>query len=261
MKGLGRRAPALDLVDAVVLCALPQRMPRTLASPRGASDLQVFACTRVLLELKRRGPSTAPGAEREVLSIASMSELLLYLVRHGRTDWNDAGRWQGAVDIPLNDSGRAQAAALAASLVGRVHAVFASDLLRASETARIVSARLTVPILAFDPELRERGYGVFEGLTSAECEARYPEVWAARQANRNVVPPGGEPHEQVVARMERAMQRVVDGMRTHTGQALVVGHGSSLRMFLERISGASLPGLANLELHEVAYDGARFRAR
>jgi broad specificity phosphatase PhoE len=189
-----------------------------------------------------------------------MSELHLYLVRHGRTDWNDAGRWQGAVDIPLNDSGRAQAALLAEALVGRVDAVFASDLLRASETARIVSDRLAVPILALDAELRERGYGVFEGLTSAECATRYPDVWTAREHNRNTVPPGGESHANVVARMERAMQRVVDTMRTRGGRALVVGHGSSLRMFLERIIGSSQPGLANLELREIAHDGVRFRA-
>jgi broad specificity phosphatase PhoE len=188
-----------------------------------------------------------------------MSELPLYLARHGRTDWNDAGRWQGSVDIPLNDAGRAQAAVLAESLVGRVDAVFASDLLRASETARIVSERLTVPILALDADLRERGYGVFEGLTSAECAERYPDVWAAREANRNTVPPGGEPHASVVARMERVMQRVLDTMRTRGGRALVVGHGSSLRMFLERISGRPLSSLANLELRELAHDGARFR--
>ncbi|HEX5658872.1 MAG TPA: histidine phosphatase family protein [Polyangiales bacterium] len=189
-----------------------------------------------------------------------MSDLHLYLVRHGRTDWNDAGRWQGSNDIPLNDTGRAQAAVLAESLVGRVDALFASDLVRASETARIVSERLSVPILALDADLRERGYGVFEGLTGAECETRYPDAWAARQGDRNTVPPGGEPHAHVVARMESAMQRIVHTMRERGGRALVVGHGSSLRMFLERITSRSQPGLANLELREVAHDGERFRA-
>ncbi|MET0284171.1 MAG: histidine phosphatase family protein [Polyangiales bacterium] len=184
----------------------------------------------------------------------------LYLVRHGRTDWNDARRWQGANDIPLNDAGRAQAAVLAETLVGRVDAVFASDLLRASETARIVAEKVAAPVLALDADLRERSYGVFEGLTAEECEARYPEAWAARDRDRNSVPPGGEPHAQVVARMERAMHRIAATMRERGGRGLVVSHGSSLRMFLERVLGRSLPGLANLELHEVVHDGSRFHA-
>lgn len=183
-------------------------------------------------------------------------DLHLSLARHGRTDWNDAGRWQGSVDIPLNEVGRAQAALLAESLA--VDAIFSSDLQRASETARIVSAALSVPILALDPDLRERGYGVFEGLTSEECAARYPDVWHARKYDRNTVPPGGEPHLDVVARMERAMQRVVATMRG--GRALVIGHGSSLRMFLERVHGSPQPGLSNLEVRRVVHDGQVFRA-
>ncbi len=183
----------------------------------------------------------------------------LYLVRHGRTDWNDAGRWQGSVDIPLNAAGRTQAARLAESLRGRVQAIFASDLRRASETARIVSELLAVPVLALDADLRERGYGVFEGLTGAECEARYPEAWSARNRDRNTVPPGGEPHPAVLARMERAMESIASSMRTRGGSALVVSHGSSLRMFLEHVTGEPLQGLANLELHQLAHDGARFQ--
>jgi probable phosphoglycerate mutase len=186
------------------------------------------------------------------------TQVHLYLVRHGRTDWNDARRWQGAVDISLNDAGRAQAAELAQALVGRVHAVFASDLQRASETARIISEQVAAPILALDADLRERSYGVFEGLTSEECEARYPDAWAARSRDRNSVPPGGEPHAQVVERMERALQRVVTTMRQRGGRGLVVSHGSSLRMFLERVVQRPLPGLANLELHEVVHDGSTF---
>lgn len=183
----------------------------------------------------------------------------LYVVRHGRTDWNDAKRWQGAVDIPLNDVGRAQAAVLAEALKGRVQSVFASDLQRASETARIVSKVVGAPIVALDADLRERGYGVFEGLTGEECEAQHPEAWAARERDRNHAPPGGEPHTHVIARMERAMHRVVETMRARGGRGLVVGHGSSLRMFLERVAGRPFPGLANLEVHEVAHDGSAFR--
>lgn len=187
------------------------------------------------------------------------SVLHLYLARHGRTAWNAAGRFQGCVDIALDDVGRAQAATLARSLAGRLDAVFASDLRRASETARIVSEALAIPLLSLEPDLRERGYGVFEGLTRAECVARFPDAWRARERHRNLPPPGGEPHAEVVARMGRGLTRVVEAMRGLHQRALIVGHGSSLRMFLELLSEEPVRGLDNLEYREVLHDGRAFR--
>src|SRR3954469_18439411 len=95
-----------------------------------------------------------------------MTELLL--VRHGETDWNAEGKLQGHTDRPLNDYGRRQAEALAERLAEeRVDAVYARDLARTRETAEIVGARLGLPVV-LDPDLRERNWGTWEGLTPGE---------------------------------------------------------------------------------------------
>src|SRR5437762_5332003 len=95
----------------------------------------------------------------------------LLLVRHGETDWNRDGRWQGGSDTSLNDVGREQARALADQLDGDIAAVYSSDLARARETAEIVAAKLDLAV-QIDPRLRERGFGSWEGLTMTEIEER-----------------------------------------------------------------------------------------
>jgi probable phosphoglycerate mutase len=161
-------------------------------------------------------------------------------------------------DIPLDDVGRAQAAALAEVLRGRIEVVIGSDLSRASETARIIADALQLPLLALDADLRERGYGVFEGLTREDCIAQHPVEWAAREGNRNFLAPGGEPHAAVIARMQRGLERAVASLRGRHESALVVGHGSSLRMFLEVLSGHPEGPLGNMEFREVLHDGVQF---
>src|SRR5271167_1540411 len=80
---------------------------------------------------------------------------LIYLVRHGETDWNAAERWQGHTDIPLNATGRAQADAVAEALSGAgLAGVVASDLSRAQETANIIAARLGIGVAYVDADLR-----------------------------------------------------------------------------------------------------------
>jgi broad specificity phosphatase PhoE len=188
----------------------------------------------------------------------SRAALLLYLARHGRTHWNELGRFQGHTDVPLDDVGRAQARTLVDELRGRIEAVITSDLQRASETARIVADALRIPLLAQDPELRERGYGVFEGLTREECALRFPEAWAARERERNHEPPGGEPRTEVIARMQRALTRAASTLAPQYRSALIVSHGSSLRMFLEALTAAPVVSIANLEYRQVRYDGTTF---
>lgn len=182
----------------------------------------------------------------------------LYLARHGRTPWNEVGRFQGRTDVPLDAVGRAQAAELAELMRGRVEAVVASDLSRASESAQIICDALGVPLLALDPDLRERGYGVFEGLTSHECQQLHPEIWAARQYDRNIEPPGAEARVRVVERMQRGLSRAVERLAGRHRSALVVGHGSALRMFLEVLSEGPVGSLGNMEYREVLHDGLRF---
>ncbi|MDB4975990.1 MAG: phosphoglycerate mutase [Myxococcaceae bacterium] len=188
-----------------------------------------------------------------------MLPLHLYLTRHGRTPWNLLGRFQGHTDVPLDEVGRAQAAQLAETLRGRIEAVVSSDLLRASETAQIVSAALAIPVLAVDPDLRERGYGVFEGLTSSECMARFPAAWAARERDRNAEPPGGEPRSVVLSRMKRGLENATAVLQGRHRRALIVSHGSSLRMFLEALTSTAVASLGNMESREVVHDARGFR--
>src|SRR5580692_5417769 len=102
----------------------------------------------------------------------------IYLARHGETDWNAAGRWQGQSDVPLNARGRQQALGLGAALRalrdGRVTAIVSSDLSRAQETATIAGGVLGHADAYVDAGLRERTCGVLEGLTRADCELLHP---------------------------------------------------------------------------------------
>src|SRR5688572_10410020 len=102
----------------------------------------------------------------------------ILVARHGETDWNRLGSWQGQADPPLNDDGRRQAAALAEKLAGdRIAAVYSSDLRRASETAEALGTRLGVEVV-LDRGLREIDVGSWSGLTRDEVETRFPEGFA-----------------------------------------------------------------------------------
>lgn len=167
----------------------------------------------------------------------------IYLARHGETDWNRAGRWQGHSDIELNDFGRAQARELAAALSGeRLVGVGASDLARARETASIVAQSLGLGEVAVDPGLRERCFGVFEGLTYDECNERYPTEWARYRSEHRIAPPGAEHASDVAARVRAAILRLAGaGHRT----LLLVSHGGAMRSFLSAVTGKLPPPLSN----------------
>jgi alpha-ribazole phosphatase len=156
----------------------------------------------------------------------------LLLVRHGETDWNREGRYQGQTGTPLNEAGRAQTAQLAARLAGEaLDAVYSSDLKRACETAQIIAAPRGLTVARM-PQLREAAFGVLEGLTYDEAKAQYPQALDAWHANPDCPPPGGEALSQVAARV----QTFLDGLTV--GQtALVVGHGGPLRVLLCLVMG------------------------
>src|SRR3954447_15553771 len=108
----------------------------------------------------------------------------LLLVRHGETDWNAEGRLQGHTDRPLSDYGRRQAQQLAEELDGEeLEAIYSSDLARASETAEIVGRRLGPPTV-LDPDLREKDWGAWEGLTAVERD-RVEFVGESTEAHRD----------------------------------------------------------------------------
>ena len=148
-------------------------------------------------------------------------------IRHGETAWNVDTRIQGQLDIGLNATGRWQAERLARALAGeQLDAVYTSDLERASDTARALAASAGLP-LATDRALRERGFGVFEGMTFAEIEVRFPEQsrrWRKRDASFG--PEGGETLATFYA---RAVAGVAAIAARHRGQHVaVVTHGGVL---------------------------------
>jgi probable phosphoglycerate mutase len=185
---------------------------------------------------------------------------IVYLARHGETDWNRENRWQGRIDILLNDVGRAQAAELAERVRGlgvvRVHA---SDLRRARETAEIVAARLAVPFLGTDERLRERGFGPFEGLTREECAARHPEEWRRYLSDHEHRPPGAETEAEVAQRMLDAVGALA--RQVADGPALIVTHGGPIRALVARVTGARCAPIANTALYRVVLAGEHGASR
>jgi len=186
----------------------------------------------------------------------------ILLVRHGETAWNALGKLQGHTDIELNDVGRGQARALATGLGGAaVTAVWTSDLRRARETGEIIASALGLPAPSVDPELRERAFGVFEGLTRSECETQHPEAWRDWVAQTGS-PPGGELRGDAIARMGRALSRIAMATTAATdGAVLVVSHGGLMRLWLMELLGTTIPLVANGTTYIVEHDGAGFRAQ
>ena len=155
----------------------------------------------------------------------------LWLIRHGETDWNTSGRFQGHTDVALNEVGRRQAHRLAKRLEGdhrqhRFAGVFSSDLSRASETAKAAAQRLRLEV-ELREGLRERNYGVLSALTPAQMEAQHPEIYARwHTRDPEYVVPGGESLRQF---SERVLQELREIARRHPGdQVLIVAHGGVL---------------------------------
>jgi probable phosphoglycerate mutase len=181
---------------------------------------------------------------------------ILYVARHGETDWNAAGRLQGHTDVPLNDRGRAQARALAERLRGeRVAWVASSDLSRARETAEIVAHALGVGFAFADHDLRERAFGAFEGLTREELTARHGDAWRAYQADPRNVPDGAETEDVLAARVVTAMLRAAKRLDPRDGAALVVIHGAALRVLVSTITKTRIAPIANAAMYRVRSHG------
>jgi broad specificity phosphatase PhoE len=184
-----------------------------------------------------------------------MVHRLLYVVRHGETDWNATHRWQGQTDVPLNENGRSQARAVAKALREQpLSGVVASDLARAVETARIIAAELGVVVQYLDSALRERSFGCFEGLTRDECERLHPEAWRLWLAERRP-PLGGEPNEPFAARVVAAMQRVAEQVARAGAPALVVTHGGAMRAAVAAATGTMPAPVKNGALWRIAWEG------
>jgi len=168
----------------------------------------------------------------------------LLLVRHGETDWNADGRLQGQTDPPLNDSGRRQARLLAHELAEEeFEAIYSSDLSRARETAEIVGSRVGLPV-ELDPDLREKDWGTWEGLTTVE---------------RDHVEFVGESTEAHAERMLRALRRISE-RHPDSLSVLVVTHGGSMRRVQAATLGLALPVVENCGRWRCVYENGAFHA-
>jgi probable phosphoglycerate mutase len=167
--------------------------------------------------------SIGPGAD-------SPETIHLVLWRHGQTTFNAQRRFQGQTDVPLNAVGLLQAERAAPYLAAlRPDAIFSSDLSRAAATAEAL-ARLTGLPVQFDKDLRERGGGSWEGLTSEEIQELYPQAYAVWS------PPDGETTAAVADRASAAMGRIADSLPAGS-VAVVVAHGGALGFGAARLLG------------------------
>jgi probable phosphoglycerate mutase len=180
-------------------------------------------------------------------------------VRHGETDWNVDKRIQGFTDIPLNEKGRGQALAMAFNAAHvSFKAVYSSDLVRAVDTARALAQREDLEIKLL-PQLRERHYGIFQGITAAEGQQRYPEAYqryAARDTHYDFET--GESMLDFAARVAEGVDWMV---RHHRGETIAaVTHGGVLDILFRKATGRPLSAprdfkIPNCGLNWFHFDG------
>lgn len=178
-------------------------------------------------------------------------------IRHGETAWNVEGRIQGQLDVPLNDTGRWQVHRLALAVADEgVSAIYSSDLLRALETAQAVARGCDRPITT-DTGLRERGFGVFEGLSYDEINRRWPsqaERWRKRDPSFGAE--GGETLRQFFERGVGAVTRLA---ALHPGETIaVVAHGGVMDCLYRAASRVALDAprswqLGNASINRLLY--------
>jgi probable phosphoglycerate mutase len=175
----------------------------------------------------------------------------LCIVRHGETAWNAEGRVQGQLDIPLNDVGLSQARALAAVLGNEsFSAIYSSDLIRVRQTARPSAERLGLAV-SLSPDLRERHYGVFQGMTYSEAKERLPGDYARFRAKD---PDFAFASGESLARFnERALACMASLLEKHAGEDLLVfTHGGVLEMIYRHATGRGLSSTRDFEIPNAA---------
>jgi broad specificity phosphatase PhoE len=170
----------------------------------------------------------------------------LLLARHGETDWNREGRWQGHADVALNDRGRDQARELAERLADEpLDVIYASDLKRAHETALIVAERKRMNVVV-DAGLREIDVGRWSGLTPDEIARCFP----------GMTTHDGETNDEHLARVVATFTRIASAERGR--RVLVVSHGKTLRVIRRHAVGRAVSLLANCETARLRFDGDAF---
>lgn len=180
----------------------------------------------------------------------------ILLIRHGQTDWNVEGRWQGQLQVPLNATGLEQAQALANHLLGReISAVYSSDLSRAHVTAtRVAEAyQLTVKL---DERWRELHLGILQGMLTNEINSQYPDVAVGMRENYLDYPiPQGETRR---AMQTRAYEAYLEIIANEAGPEIaIVSHGGTIRALLLKLFGDGVlqRSVRNTSISTIETDG------
>lgn len=151
---------------------------------------------------------------------------MIYLVRHGQTDWNIEKRTQGHTDIPLNDNGKQQAQIISEKLKYlKIDKIYSSDLLRSKETAEIINQNFNLEII-FDKRLREINYGDLEGIPRTELNKKTWEIF-----NKNPEKLHAEPIIEVYNRIKSFFEEIETDKNI-----LIVAHGGALRVIMYYIN-------------------------
>ena len=173
--------------------------------------------------------------------------MILYVTRHGETDYNVQNRYTGSTDIPLNSNGLRQAEELACSLSSmEFDVIVSSPLLRAKQTAEAVSKVLNMPVVFVD-DFAEICVGVYEGLTRQEVQAQYPDVWA-KLASRTPddAPTGGESHRAFDARIASGIAKLKAEYSER--KVLLVCHAFAARVINRQLAGLSFEDMHTFTL-------------
>ncbi len=175
------------------------------------------------------------------------------LVRHGQSEWNASGRWQGQADPPLTDLGRRQAAhAVAGVRQARMDSIVASHLQRAQETAAIINDGLDIGPVATEPNLCERDAGEWTGLTRVQIEEAWPGYLDRPHRRQEATdssptpprrPPRWESDHALLERVTGALSTLYD--QAPDGRVLVITHGGVIYAIEQRLNGGFNP-MANL---------------
>jgi len=182
---------------------------------------------------------------------------MIYLVRHGETDWNAAGRWQGQSDVPLNETGREQARFTARKLADKnisVKRVYTSDLSRARETAEIIAKTLGAEV-AVKEAFREVCVGDWEGLHHAEI--RRQELFPEFELGETRAP-NGENKREVYDRVVKALYGIAE---TETGDFAVATHSLVIRMLVCHILNTPISDWETFAIDNGAVTTVKYREK
>jgi broad specificity phosphatase PhoE len=177
--------------------------------------------------------------------------MLLYLARHGETEWNRFGKTQGIQDTCLSDLGRVQAKRLGEYLKKRdkITAIYCSDLSRARETAEIIGKELQLNPIN-EPLLREVSFGVWEGLSTPDIEVKYPGQLTRWRNDLSYAPKGGENLLAVHSRVTSFLDKLKDTYPVHDDNVLVISHSATIKVLILSLIGIPLNLITHFKIDQ-----------